>query len=698
MQEDSPSRSARPIPGLLPLIGLGVLLPVLAGAAFGASQTLLAARGVVEANGYRSLGFERTVYEILVAAADRGVLRGAWIGLLSIPLVLGPLLLLRRLGPRGVTRLAASLVYRPERTLALGLTLALAAAVAMAVSGVRNGGLGRRDLEVFLVLGALSVAIPLLVARPLRSRAGSDGADRAAFGLVLGSFAFLGSGLVLHARLGHVFRHPAAGVGLASISLLAFFGPRLLAARGAGRVALRLVFAAVLLLLAACAASPLLMRVARDREEPRGLAVKRPLNVLVIAVDTLRTDHTSLVASASAERDLTPALRELAARGTNFVNSQSQSPWTMPAFASILTGKYPVEHGALSILGKLRDREVTLAEVLREAGYRTQGIVSHIFVDTEHGFAQGFQGFDESLSSPDGFGIPAPHVTDRALSFLDEQSTAQPFFLFLHYFDPHHMYIDHPEYDDASWYDGWAKNELPMLDLTRCAQLFGETETQYLRDLYDEEIRGTDREIGRLLDGLAEKGFADDTLIVFSADHGEQFMERGYLGHVRNLYQELLRVPLIVVDPETPEPGRVVEEPVETRRAFDEVLGALGVDYLDFGSGGRPVDHTVDPDQPVYATVWLPDGSPWMRFQLASVRSGPWKMVRDYRRGGDLLFRLDTDPGELENLADSQPEELERLGALLDTWILGAIERGELAPAKELSGEERAKLEALGYM
>ncbi|HUR28565.1 MAG TPA: sulfatase-like hydrolase/transferase, partial [Planctomycetota bacterium] len=148
--------------------------------------------------------------------------------------------------------------------------------------------------------------------------------------------------------------------------------------------------------------------------KPTLQAARGAPNVLVIGIDSLRLDHTAFSEHPASARELTPNLARLAARGTVFQNAISQAPWTMPSFASIFTGKYPHEHGAVSAKGFLREREMTLAEILREAGYATAGIVSHDYVNGPHGFAQGCEHFDAECVQGEN-AITSSGVSDRAI-------------------------------------------------------------------------------------------------------------------------------------------------------------------------------------------------------------------------------------------------------------------------------------------
>lgn len=281
---------------------------------------------------------------------------------------------------------------------------------------------------------------------------------------------------------------------------------------------------------------------------PPSRAATHPSNVLLIGIDTLRWDDTALGATP-AERDLTPQLRRLAQRGTVFTRAISQAPWTMPAFASVMTGEYPREHGAISLTGLLRDSETTIAEVLREAGYTTGAVVSHMFVDARHGFGQGFDGFDQANVLGER-AVTSRAVTDHAISFLarhrDERS-----FLFVHYFDPHFMYRDHPDLAYADDYQGWLRKfSLSSIDFLRDRRHhLAAADVQYLRDLYDEEIRYTDEQIGRLLGFMQRSGLQRNTIIIVVADHGEEFLEHGWLGHTISLHDEVIHVPMLLVQP-----------------------------------------------------------------------------------------------------------------------------------------------------
>jgi arylsulfatase A-like enzyme len=352
--------------------------------------------------------------------------------------------------------------------------------------------------------------------------------------------------------------------------------------------------------------------------------------------------------------------------------------------------------------GWLRRGELTLAEVLREAGYRGAAVVGHVLVDARHGFAQGFEHFDASLVRGEA-AITSREVTDAAVAWLDRVGRER-FLLFLHYFDPHYEYRDHAEWDFADGYRGWIRDEQPdIYSLRYQAHRLRAEDVAHLRDLYDEEVAFTDREIGRFLEALRARGLDEETAVVLVADHGEEFLEHGWLGHTASLYEEVIRVPLLLRLPGVGTPGRVVDDPVETRSLYATLL-----DYLDVRGAARgsapsllPLlrDEEVRP-APVFSSVWLPDAAPesGKRVRRSSVRSGAWKLIRDHDGAGEQLFHLRDDPRETRNLARAAPRRRAELAAALDAWLGRMREASGPVPVRELSEEERRRLEALGYL
>jgi len=429
------------------------------------------------------------------------------------------------------------------------------------------------------------------------------------------------------------------------------------------------------------------------------LRAGNPQNVVLIAVDTLRLDRTSLTGGEGLP-GRTPNLGAWSATGTVFTTAISQAPWTMPAFASVLTGKYPRQHGAVSLSGSLRKRETTIAEILRESGYWTGAVVSHVYVDSHHGFAQGFDVFDEDHVRGHR-AITSEGVSDRALELLDQRGD-EPFFLFLHYFDPHSDYRNHSTESLADDYAGWLRDTPSVGGLRNLRHLLSDDDVDHLRNLYDEEIAFTDAQIGRVLARLEEPDLQDATAVVFVSDHGEELLERGWLGHTIHLHDELIRVPLVMALPGVGSRIPLVEDPVETR-----AIPATLVDYLEIDP--EPTDRSQsllpairgEAGEPgsAYSEVWLPDApaDSGKRLQISTLRTGSWKLIRDHRRASTQLFNLVDDPGETRDVSLEAPGRVALLDERLDQ-LLASMSGQPVTPTREMSPELEEKLEALGYL
>lgn len=433
------------------------------------------------------------------------------------------------------------------------------------------------------------------------------------------------------------------------------------------------------------------------------LTASQPYDVVLIGIDTLRADATSLYGPSLHGRDTTPNLRKLAERGVLFRNAVAQAPWTLPSFGAIHTGRYPHEHGGYSLSGALRDSEVLLAEALFEAGYATRAVVSHTYVGPQRGFAQGFERYDAS-NALGHRAITSKAVTDLALRMLKARDE-RPLFVFAHYFDAHYEYMDHPESDYGDSYQGWLRHENDYENLLKNRQMVSAEENRWLIDLYEEEIAHTDREIGRLIEALEQSGRMDRTLIVVVADHGEEFLDHGSYGHTSTLWQEQLHVPLLVVPPGARR-AATVEGVVETRTVFGTVLDALGIDFAE-GARARSLLRKVapdgsevpDPQAKAFSITWLPDAEvAWgKRMCISSLREGRWKLVRHYTWERTLLFDLETDPREQRDLAATEPERAAAMAATLEAWTEEQKNRGS-ARRVEVDAEELRKLKELGYL
>jgi arylsulfatase A-like enzyme len=433
-------------------------------------------------------------------------------------------------------------------------------------------------------------------------------------------------------------------------------------------------------------------------------------NLLVVAVDTLRWDHLGVYGNS---REVSPEIDSLAQSGVRFERAYATAPWTQPSVASMLTGLHPASHGADRLLRVLPDSAHTLAERLAEQGYVTAAVVSHYLIGPRFGFDQGFETFVHgSALGPGKFSTPG--VSSRGTELLSRFAASDtPFFLFLHYFDPHYSYERHARYGfAASGGAGRLTGGESMEELRTLTPPPDEGERRFVRDLYDEEVRFTDSGIGTVLRAIDRLGLRDDTIVVLVADHGEEFYERGWLGHTRTLHEELVRVPLIL---RVPGAGpAVVRESVSLAGLMPTLLDLLGQ------SAGRAEEHQAGSfaalvrgqerwvPQPIYLETEFfrnaAEGALAGEGELERRHAlivGDLKLIEDRMTGSRRLYDLGDDPLEERDLAASAApgtrgdleEKLrataERFG---DERLEGAA--GELAP----SAEEVRLLRELGYI
>ncbi len=404
------------------------------------------------------------------------------------------------------------------------------------------------------------------------------------------------------------------------------------------------------------------------------VAGQRPRNILLITLDTTRADHLGCYGHAAAQ---TPALDELAENGVVFDQAFSSAPMTLPSHATILTGLWPPEHG-LRTNGehRLDLSDPTLAEVLQQQGYRTGAFIASFTLDSRNGLDRGFEVYDDDMATAydhrgdDNLGEyrPGDRVTNSALAWLEGQSGEEPFFCWVHLFDPHLPYYPHRELSDT-----------PL----------------GARAGYDAEVAFMDMQVGRLTAFLTREDLAESTLVVAVGDHGEGLDEHGELDHGYMLYGTTLHVPLMFSLPGTIQGGRRVGAVVSLVDLYATILDLLDVGEVGERSGrsiaAALFGHEIG-SLPSYGETDLPfttfNWSP-----LQSLTTAKWKYIRSARP--HLYDRL-TDPEELDNLAMVQAEKLaeleEQLQALEGRMVAHAAER------IEQTAEDIARLAALGYI
>jgi arylsulfatase A-like enzyme len=430
-----------------------------------------------------------------------------------------------------------------------------------------------------------------------------------------------------------------------------------------------------------------------------------PRNVLLITVDTLRADRLGCYGGIAAR---TPSIDRIAREGTLFTRAFSSIPITLSSHASILTGLYPRTHKVLSHGYRLDAAYETLAETLGLRGYKTAAFVSSHVLDDGYGLAQGFDIYWERFNYGKKRAEEIEETTGTDLltaAWLDwmRLEMKEPFFLWLHWFQPHKPY--EPAWRMRDLYDtdpaSPLRADVPTLQsVWHGTTELAEKDVDRFRNLYAGEVAFTDRQVGIVLAKLQELGVLDNTLVVFTADHGEVLYEHDrYFGHDIMLYEESIHVPLILRGPGIIREGRTHDLMTSNVDLLPTILDLVGVPPGERALDGRSLAPALrggeEADRPVFAEVFPPK-EVWKSAPLHAVREGEWKLIA--RDGSETpeLFDLANDPRESENLAADSVARREEMEGTLRRWM-GASE--ELPAAyPELTEEERRNLKSLGYI
>lgn len=390
-------------------------------------------------------------------------------------------------------------------------------------------------------------------------------------------------------------------------------------------------------------------------------------NVLFITLDTTRADR---IGCYGYEKAVTPVIDSVAARGVLFENAIAQVPLTLPSHASMLTGRYPREHGVRDNgRNAVGEHHPTLATIFKEQGYRTGAFVASFVLDSQFGLARGFDVYEDDMGKQEHAGDPfhaqqpANVITDRAMNWLTQKSD-QPFFAWVHYYDAHDPYMPPPEFRGPD------------------------------RNLYDGELAFIDTQLKRIFDWLSAEGLNEKTLVIIAGDHGESFNEHGERGHTNFVYATNMHVPLIFAHPKAIPAGKREKAVVELVDIFPTVLELFGIP--------SPVDLMARPLNEVFAGKSIPSHAAYSESlyvfnsygwaEQRAMTTARWKYIST---ANPELFDLSVDPGETKNLVLDEPriaaDLLEQLQARFAAMPMG------LAEEAETSADAGNTLASMGY-
>ncbi|MFH1998073.1 MAG: sulfatase [Planctomycetota bacterium] len=446
-------------------------------------------------------------------------------------------------------------------------------------------------------------------------------------------------------------------------------------------------------------------------------AQKKP-SVLFILVDTLRSDRLGCLGNA---RGLTPHLDQLASDGVLFDNARSQSSWTLPSMISLMTGKY-----IFSEIPKLPDETPSLPLLMKQRGYATAGFIANALVGEKEGFKKGFDHFE--VRQKDSFPCSGKDLNYRLLPWMREQ-LKPPFFLYLHYLDPHFPYDPPPEFprvdDDIDpinpekldRFKRWAEEQE---NYDRLAQDLSEIRHQL--NLYDSEVRYVDQCIGEVIEELKRLGLYDDTIVVLASDHGECLWDHPHYpkaiektvpedkrnlttfffrDHGYHLFEELIHVPLIIKGPEIPG-QRTISSSVANVDLLPTLLDLTGgkAGFLGHGKSLLPVlrhtDEILPEDRALFSHC---NEATCIVHPTAHLKLIVPNKLGQYFGLGYLLFHLTEDPAETQNRLKS----LEGIGGDVVRSLDKALREKEKHDYfKNMTGEfdeeTKEKMRELGYL
>ena len=468
---------------------------------------------------------------------------------------------------------------------------------------------------------------------------------------------------------------------------------------------MRARFAAILI----APLSPLLLLACQAEEPP---PIHAGINVLLITIDTLRADHLSGYGYA---RQTSPAIDGLAERGVLFENAFTYWPKTRGSFAAMFTSLYAAQHGLTVRDRDLPDYNQTLAETLKSSGYRTAAVVDNGNLDRALGFAQGFDQYEQVWLTGDTEAERTEQITGFAVDFIEQYQEAEPFFLWVHYVNPHTPYEPPAELLALFQGDGLVPRG-PKLEkvvgyhggVNRHLPLAGDSYWGDYVDSYDAEILFSDRHIGHLLEALDKSRYNGSTLIVLAADHGESLGEHDYyFDHGFDLFDPSLRIPLILSFPGILPQGEIVQAAVSSLDIFPSVLDLAQVTFPPGLEGRSLLPLVRHSEERLHDRIFFENDQ-----HLLGISDGRLKLISYPESPDDKshfeLYDTWRDPYEQNDRYIDSEEAVSPLEAELFSfrtrtvaWQQETDRRRQGAPQRgdeELSEETRKNLEALGYL
>ena len=415
-------------------------------------------------------------------------------------------------------------------------------------------------------------------------------------------------------------------------------------------------------------------------------------------MDTLRADH---LGTYGYGRSTSPNLDAFARQAVRFDNARSQASCTFPSVNSILTSRWPAAFlGQPGQAAGIPPGIPSLAEILRSRGYRTVAVSASAVVrnspspyNPSAGFGRGFEVFDESCEWRS-----AACVNRKAAAYLKDGE--RPLFLYLHYLDPHAPYQPPKTWRRRfalgrvadRWVNRGDPNPLGEWLYARQANPgLTPANLQFLKDLYDDEIAFFDARFAELIEAIRAAGLLEDSILVFTSDHGEEFLEHGHVNHCRVLFDTSIRVPLFLKIPGVE--ARTVSQPVQILDLVPTVLDSLGIDARTYRFDGRSLRPFLAGESGAAGEVQF-----GLQGTYRSAADGRFKLIQDLDSGAVSLFDLAADPQEKANVLARERQAFFRLRGALTNWLGRAEGSGTAQESVRKAREAEERLRSLGYI
>jgi len=479
-------------------------------------------------------------------------------------------------------------------------------------------------------------------------------------------------------------------------------------------------------------------------------------NIVIVLCDDTRPDHMGCYGYG---RNTTPGIDRIAREGTLYENCISPAVWTLPSVACLFTGTYNSLNGVFRGHPYLDSRFETLAEILGREGYRTLAVSNIAWISRGTRFDRGFQRFHQNwqlvqsrsdvawdrrigrvrarnmLAGPvsllngvwgryfwkrrDYGALRTTEVVERWIR--EAAGDTRPFFLFVHYLEPHLLFNPPEPYRSRFFRDSGEVGRAMEVNQDALAYAEGrvqmtENDFALLRNLYDGEIAYTDHHVGRIASLLEDLGVGDTTALFITSDHGQNLGDHGLMSHRYCLYDTLLKVPLIARLPGVFDAGQRVSEQVQSVDIYPAIMNMLGLEITPHLQGTSLLPAALKSKSRDFAFAeylaspssmastgllegkgMIADGVRLDR-KMRAVRARDFKLIKKYDPGEeDELYNVMEDPGETENLCGTMPDEAARLGAVLDEWLSSFKQRG-FEGEDRVDPELKKQLEGLGYL